>query len=385
MPVPCQVAVLTPTGKGAVATVCVTGADAVATVGRFVRPLRTKRLIDAKHDEIVVAQFVAAGQTVGEELVVTVLAADHVLLHPHGGLAAVEAMVATFETAGCTRQSWQDYLRQRADDPWEAEASILLTQARTLSAARLILDQQQGAMRRGLAEIKNAIQSGDRETAKQKLLRLQKLELLGKGIAQGGFRLVVAGRPNVGKSRLINRWLGYERSIVFDQPGTTRDIVETPLALGGWPFMLMDTAGLRETEDPIESEGVQRANRAIQNADLVLLLFDGSVGWTAEDARLQSSIERAFSADDSVRTKQRLLVVQNKSDLLVKVGASEQLPGKLDAVAVSAQTGMGMEQLEEAILNRLVPITPNAGEAVPVLEQQRQAVDELWQLVAQAD
>ena len=149
--------------------------------------------------------------------------------------------------------------------------------------------------------------------------------------------------------------------------------------------MLMDTAGLRETEDPIESEGVQRANLAIQNADLVLLLFDGSVGWTSEDARLQSSIERAFSADDSDRTKQRLLVVQNKSDLLVKISASGLLSSKLDVVAVSAQTGMGMEQLEEAILNRLIPITPNAGEAVPVLEQQRQAVNELWQLVAQAD
>jgi len=368
--VTCHVAVLTPTGKGAVATIAVTGPGAAALVGQFVERASGKSLAEAKPSDVVVGKFTATGQSAGEELVIAVESAEQVLLHPHGGLAAIEAMASSFEKAGCIRQNWRDYLRTHASDPWEAEIQILLTQARTLPSARLLMGQQAGTMRKALAEIAQKGTASDKQKAMSQANRLLQLAPLGLAIARGGFRLVVAGRPNVGKSRLINRWLGYERSIVFDQPGTTRDVVETPMALGGWPFLLLDTAGLRETIDPIEREGVLRAGQAISKADLVLLLFDASCGWTPEDTELEQRLQTLLQESHAGLTRAKLLRVQNKSELVSGSSANDN-----SAIAISAETGSGMANLESAILRALIPQPlPQRGEAVPVLEEQVQEI-----------
>lgn len=366
----CHVAVLTPTGKGAVATIAVTGPGAAALVSQFVERASGKSLLEARPSDVVVGTFTATGQTTGEELVIAVESAEQVLLHPHGGLAAIEAMVSSLEKAECVRQSWRDYLRQHASDPWDAEIQILLTQARTLPSARLLMGQQAGTMRKALADLAQKGIASDKQNAISQANRMLQLAPLGLAIARGGFRLVVAGRPNVGKSRLINRWLGYERSIVFDQPGTTRDVVETPMALGGWPFLLLDTAGLRETIDPIEREGVLRARQAISKADLVLLLFDASSGWTQEDAELEQRLQTLLRESHAGMTRAKLVRVQNKSDLV-----TDNSPSDSTAIAISAETGSGMADLEVAILRELVPQPlPQKGEAVPVLEQQVQEI-----------
>lgn len=366
----CHVAVLTPTGKGAVATIAVTGPSAAALVSQFIQRASGKSLVEAAPSDVVVGKFTALGQSAGEELVLAVHSPDQVLLHPHGGLAAIEAMVTSFEKAGCIRETWRDYLRQHASDPWEAEVQILLTQARTLPSAQLLMGQQSGTLRKALMDLAKSGDAEHKHAAKQKVLRMLQLAPLGLAIARGGFRLVVAGRPNVGKSRLINRWLGYERSIVFDQPGTTRDVVETPMALGGWPFLLLDTAGLRDTEDPIEREGVQRARQAIGSADIVLLLFDASCGWTEDDAKLEQHLQTLLQENHVGLSHAKLLRVQNKSDL---VSASSS--GNRSAIAISAEKGTGTAELEAAILNELIPQPPpQTGEAVPVLEEQVQEI-----------
>lgn len=366
----CHVAVLTPTGKGAVATIAVTGPGAAALVGQFVERASGKSLAEAKPNDVVVGKFTATGQSAGEELVIAVQSPEQVLLHPHGGLAAIEAMASSFEKAGCIRQTWRDYLRTHASDPWEAEIQILLTQARTLPSARLLMGQQAGTMRKVLAEMAQKGTASEKQKAISQANRLLQLAPLGLAIARGGFRLVVAGRPNVGKSRLINRWLGYERSIVFDQPGTTRDVVETPMALGGWPFLLLDTAGLRETIDPIEREGVLRARQAISKADLVLLLFDASCGWTPEDTELERRLQTLLQESHAGLTRAKLLRVQNKSDLV-----SDNSANVSSAIAISAETGSGMANLETAILRALIPQPlPLRDEAVPVFEEQVQEI-----------
>lgn len=366
----CHVAVLTPTGKGAVATIAVTGSGAAALVSQFIQRASGKSLVEATPSDVVVGKFTALGQSAGEELVLAVHSPDQVLLHPHGGLAAIEAMVTSFEKAGCIRQTWRDYLRHHAPDPWEAEIQILLTQARTLPSAELLMGQQSGTLRKALMDLAKSGDAEHKHTAIRQVSRMLQLAPLGLAIARGGFRLVVAGRPNVGKSRLINRWLGYERSIVFDQPGTTRDVVETPMALGGWPFLLLDTAGLRDTEDLIEREGVQRARQAIGSADIVLLLFDASCGRTAEDAKLEQHLQTLLQENHAGRSHAKLLRVRNKSDLV-----SANSSGDLSAIAISAEKGTGMAELEAAILNELIPQPPpQTGEAVPVLEEQVQEI-----------
>src|SRR5207302_4907618 len=124
------------------------------------------------------------------------------------------------------------------------------------------------------------------------------------GLVRQGLTLAIAGRPNVGKSSLFNRLLEQDRAIVTDIPGTTRDLVSETAAIGGIPVKLYDTAGIRESSEPVESLGIERAYQAIADADLTLVVLDLSQPITREDETL---ITRAASA--------RCLVVGNKSDI----------------------------------------------------------------------
>ncbi|HBL13012.1 MAG TPA: tRNA uridine-5-carboxymethylaminomethyl(34) synthesis GTPase MnmE, partial [Cyanobacteria bacterium UBA11162] len=105
-----------------------------------------------------------------------------------------------------------------------------------------------------------------------------------------GLKVAIVGRPNVGKSSLLNAWSRSDRAIVTDLPGTTRDVVESQLVVGGIPVQVLDTAGIRETADRVEKIGVERSRRAAQAADLVLLTIDASAGWTAEDQEIYEQV-----------------------------------------------------------------------------------------------
>ncbi len=161
----------------------------------------------------------------------------------------------------------------------------------------------------------------------------------------------MAGRPNVGKSSLINAIAGYHRAIVHSTPGTTRDVVGLQTAMEGWPVEIYDTAGLRETGEPIERAGVNLAQQKIVAADLVVLVFDNSLPWSGQDQALVESHPAA-------------LLLYNKSDL---PRASESRPAGME---VSATHAAGIDELCREIAGRLVPHPPLPGAAVPFeLEQ----------------
>jgi len=170
-------------------------------------------------------------------------------------------------------------------------------------------------------------------------------EILRKGIS-----LVIAGRPNVGKSSLMNALVGMERSIVSQIPGTTRDYIEQYTVLGKIPVNVVDTAGLRRTDDPIEQEGVKLALRRIEEADLVIFLYDASTGWTDEDKQMFNLIQ-----------EEKTIVVGNKID---KGKGTEQHP---KAYFVSAKEKTGIDRIIEAI-HQLMNIT----EPPKLLVSQRQ-------------
>ncbi len=163
------------------------------------------------------------------------------------------------------------------------------------------------------------------------------------------WRVVLAGRPNVGKSSLTNALVGYQRAIVHELPGTTRDAVTASTAVEGWPIELVDTAGLRPAGDPLEAAGMELARRQVQSADLVLAVFDRSGAWSAADTALLDEWPDA-------------LAVFNKSDL----SAGPQQPDH-PGMLVSAQSGEGLDSLITAIAARLVPASPPPGQAVPFL------------------
>ena len=212
--------------------------------------------------------------------------------------------------------------------------------------AAILLDQLQGALAEELA-------SGDPRRLQTLLARAP----LGLHLVTP-WRIVLAGRPNVGKSSLINALVGYTRAIVFDQPGTTRDVVTATTAIDGWPVELADTAGLREGQDELESAGIARAREQMAAADVLVLVFDVTQPWTEEDESLVAQWPEA-------------VVVFNKCDLAAMAG---DRPG---ALFTSAVTRQGIEELIEALGRRLVADPPAAGSAVLFTERQVRMVEEM--------
>jgi tRNA modification GTPase len=180
------------------------------------------------------------------------------------------------------------------------------------------------------------------------------------------WRVVVVGAPNVGKSSLINALAGYDRAIVSPTPGTTRDVVTVKTAIDGWPVQLSDTAGFRETQDELESAGIELATRALSSADLAIFVHDAS--------RLsdQTNLETSTPA-----SHQRAIHVVNKIDL-VAAGERTQVFGRFVAsrpdiarpLAISALDGEGIGDLISAIARALVPVSVSAGSAVPFTSEQ---------------
>jgi tRNA modification GTPase len=157
-------------------------------------------------------------------------------------------------------------------------------------------------------------------------------------IYRQGLRTAIVGRPNVGKSSLLNALLGVSRAIVTPIPGTTRDTLEETINLEGVPVTLVDTAGIAQSEDPIEVLGIERSRQALEGADLVLMVVDGSEPWTAADAEIAALLDASPA-----------LLVVNKNDLPPRL-SPEEIPLALPQVKVSALEGEGLDELEGKML-----------------------------------
>lgn len=157
-------------------------------------------------------------------------------------------------------------------------------------------------------------------------------------ILREGLRTAIVGRPNVGKSSLLNSLLQADRAIVSNIPGTTRDIIEEQMTIGGIPLVLTDTAGLRDTEDLVEKIGVERSRAALEDAQLALVVLDGSQALCREDRELLRSLK-----------DRKKLILVNKSDLpqVLDTEGLRQEYGSSDVIVLSVKTGEGMEQVEQ--------------------------------------
>jgi tRNA modification GTPase len=155
-------------------------------------------------------------------------------------------------------------------------------------------------------------------------------------LLRSGLKVAIVGRPNVGKSSLLNAWSRSDRAIVTDLPGTTRDVVDSQLVVGGIPIQVLDTAGIRETEDVVEKIGVERSRQAAQSADLVLMVIDASVGWIEKDVEIYESI-----------CDRPVILVMNKIDLALIPPLGR---GGIPIVKTAASLQQGIEDLETAIL-----------------------------------
>ena len=306
-------------------------------------------------DQILAVAFAAGHSYTGE---------DCVEFHCHGSPVVLQEGLRSLFAAGARQAAGGEFTTRAflngCMDLTEAEAVIDLIEAETADAARNAVGQLSGRLRReaeggydalmavasrfyavvdypdeDIEDLEAADLEGTLGEAEGRLAAL--LSSFDRGrVLKGGVPTAIVGRPNVGKSSLLNALVGYERAIVTDIPGTTRDTVEEKVLCGGVLLRLIDTAGLRETADTVERIGVDRSRRAAEGAQLCLVVLDGSRPLTAED---EAALALAGGAP-------KALAVVNKADLPQKWDAAG-LP--LPAVALSAKTGAGLGDLERAV------------------------------------
>jgi len=303
------------------------------------------------------------GAGLGDEVVAVLLKTDvpTVELQCHGGTSAVSLVLEALKNAGAERS--EGWARPGFDFPrgdlLAADALDDLPRAKTLATAEILLEQAQGALTAEIARLA-ALVEDEPVKARAGLEVLIERGSVGLRLLTG-WRVVIAGRPNVGKSRLLNALSGFTRAIVDQSPGTTRDVVTFQTAFGGWPVELADTAGLRGTDDMVEHLGIERSREELRKADLVLLVLDRSESLRPFDREL-------------IATTRRALLIANKSDLRPAWVAGEGGLGTDAVETVSAERGDGMDQLVVAIVKRLVPDPPLPGSAVPFLDDHIEAL-----------
>ena len=371
------VAPATPPGAGAVSILRISGPQAFSIAARLTgvdpaaHPFRTLSrcaIRDAGGSEIdsgLVVCFPSPHSFTGE---------DVAEIHLHGNPILVEQAASAACGLGAVPAAPGEFSRRAflngKMDLTQAEGLCDLIAARTEASARAALRQMKGGIRDAVTPLRDRLLSllvlleasidfsDDEDT--DPLSRTQLLErvsdtreLLSRYLAsydlghrlREGATVAIAGVTNVGKSRLLNRLLGEERAIVTEIPGTTRDYLSGELILSGIPVRLVDTAGLRETENPVEREGVRRSRRILSEADLALFLIDA--GREAHDGD-----RRAY---EEVAGRPHLLLL-NKCDLpAVESGGDFRGEGRRGALPVSAKTGEGMERLLRAMARELLP------------------------------
>ena len=364
-------AISTPLGEGGLAVVRVSGRDATTVADRCFEPVgRSVRTAEAPSHTIQYGRVRWQGRVVDEVLVAVLRAPrtftreDTVEVSCHGGLLPAKLVLDALLASGARSAEPGEFTRRAflngRIDLAQAEAVADLIHSRTELALAAANEQLAGKLSQRinrlrddlllvLAHVEAHLDFPDEDIAPdthgQLLARLddglafmdELLATANEGrILRRGIRAAIVGRPNVGKSSLLNQLLGRDRAIVSPVPGTTRDTIEETANIRGLPVQFIDTAGLRESGDAVEQEGMRRSREILGRAEVVLHVLDSSEPWTETDRR-----QLEWSAGV------RRVLVLNKSDLPARIELPSDLGGH--AVTVSCQSGEGIEALKNRL------------------------------------
>lgn len=403
-------AISTPSGVGAVGMIRLTGKDAISVAGRIFTPLDQERsLAHLGGYSGVLGKICRFDGTPVDEAVAFVYRSpksytgeDVVELCCHGGTWAVRQVLRLCLEAGASPAGPGEFTRRAflngKMDLAQAEGVMDLIGAKGEAALRAALSIREGSLSRQAEAFSQALLEHsshiaawsdypeedlipvDSELLQQELeeLLFQLDSLLAKGeqgrLIREGASTAIIGKPNVGKSTLMNLLAGAERSIVTQIPGTTRDVVEETVTVGGILLNLMDTAGIRDTQDMVEQIGVERSLSRLESADLILAVFDGSDVLSEQDGKLL----------ELLRGKHSIGVI-NKNDLPSRIDREKIQQSLGRVVEISAYTGKGRQELEQAILQVLELHQVDATETMAMGERQmdclRKAADFLREAV----
>jgi tRNA modification GTPase len=370
-------AISTPMGEGAIAIVRLSGDESIAIVDKLFRGVNGKRIVNVPSHTIHYGHIVdPKTEQVAEEVMVSLMKGprtftkeDVIEINCHGGIVSVNRVLQLVLNYGARLAEPGEFTKRAflngRIDLSQAEAVMDLIRAKTDRAMNVALGQMEGRLSKMINKLRQEIleilahvevnidypEYDDVEEMTHKMLiekatyvqgeidKLLKTSQQGK-ILREGLSTVIIGRPNVGKSSLLNSLVQENKAIVTDIPGTTRDVIEEYVNVRGVPLRLLDTAGIRETEDIVERIGVERSRQVLKEADLILLVLNYSDELTIEDINLFKAVEGMD-----------VIVIVNKTDLPQQIDFEKvkEVAKNHKIVTTSLLEDQGVDELEEAI------------------------------------
>ncbi len=396
-------AISTPAGEGGIGIVRVSGTKAFDLVDQIFIPHRGKKKEYPLSHHLYHGHIVNEKGEVIDEVLVSFMRSPHtytcedtVEVNCHSGIVTLRLILRLILKKGARLAEPGEFTRRAflngRIDLSQAESVLRLIQARSEEGVKLAALNVKGYLANEIVSLRNSIMDNlaqvetsldfpedledDSIMEAQLKSNLEKiinqlkdlLEGADRGRAyQEGIKTAIIGKPNVGKSSLLNALLKQQRAIVHEMPGTTRDLLEGYIHLGGYPIRIIDTAGIRQTVDPVEQEGINRSKNAAEEAQLLLIVLDGSTPWEAED----EAITRLIREDQAV------LMVLNKTDLPPRTTLNEvqeRLPG-IPVVSTAIVKNEGIRQLEEEMIKLLDLKLGHGGENTALLSlRQEEAI-----------
>ena len=385
-------AIATPLGEGGIGIVRVSGTEAVE-IAKHIFRAKNKKWTNAGSHRLFYGHILDRAGLVVDEVLLSYMQAPHtytkedvVEINCHGGIVPLRRVLELVLGWGARLAepgefSKRAFLNGRLDLA-QAESIIDIIRAKTDAGLILAMSQLKGELSRQISSLQHKLlgllaqmeavidypEEGLEESAAAEILGISKELLLEvneliRGAETGriyrdGISTIIIGRPNVGKSSLLNAMLREDRAIVTEIPGTTRDIIEEIINIQGIPLKIIDTAGLRETEDAVEKIGVARTRDNINRADLVLLVLDAARGLTDEDRFIIESIKEKKS-----------IILLNKVDveaINIEKSEVERLASGKPLLWISAEQGTGLTELEDTIVDMILSGRATSSETVLV-------------------
>ena len=367
--------IATPLGEGGISIIRVSGSDSLKIINKIFKGKNSSDILDMKSYTMRYGYICNIDSKVEiDEVIISYMkgprsftAEDVVEVNCHGGVVSTGRVLEEIIKAGA-RIAEPDEFTKRAFlngriDLSQAEAVMDIIRAKTDLSMKSAVMQSNGALSKEIGKLREYMLNtlalieysvdfteDDEEPDETIPIRVQEqltvaiedmkklLEGANEGrIIRDGLKLAIIGKPNVGKSSLLNCLLKEKRAIVTDIPGTTRDIIEEFISLDGIPVKITDTAGIRETEDEVEKIGVEKSREKIDEADLVVLMLDSSRPLEDEDREIIENVK-----------DKKYVVLMNKNDLEKKI-SDEDIKELKNIIYISAKTGFGIDELKEKV------------------------------------